>query len=109
MATLTAQIIPLAGVTPALAAATAGGDQWANTGREYLHAKNAGASSINVTVNSQKACNQGFDHDVVVAVPAGQERLVGPFPKDRFNDEDGYALITYSDVTSLTVGVFRLP
>lgn len=109
MSTLTVQIITLTGVTPSLAAATAGGDQWANTGREFLHVKNDGAASINVTVNSQKACNQGFDHDVVIAVPAGEQRQIGPFSKERFNDDDGYALVTYSDVTSLTIGVVRLP
>jgi hypothetical protein len=109
MGTLAAQVIVLAGVTPSLAAASAGGDQWANTGREYLHIKNAGGSSIDVTVNSQKTCNQGFDHDVTVAVPNGEERLVGPFPKERFNDENGYAQVSYSDVTSVTIGVFRLP
>jgi hypothetical protein len=63
--------------------------------------------SINVTINSQKACDQGFDHDIVVAVPNGGERLIGPF-SDRFADASGQVLITYSGVTSVTVAALEV-
>jgi hypothetical protein len=109
MATLTVQIIALAGITPTLVAAAGGGDEFVNSGSEFIHIANGGGGSINVTVDSQAACNQGSDHDAVVAVPAGEERFIGPFPKDRFNDSDGKVQIAYSGVTSVTVGIVRLP
>lgn len=109
MATLTVQEIPLTGVAPSYDAATGGGDEFVNSGREFIHVKNGGGGSINVTINSQVNCNQGYDHDAVVAVGASAEKMIGPFPKDRFNDSGGKAQITYSGVTSVTIAVIRLP
>jgi len=109
MATLTPQVIALTGITPTLVAAAAGGDEFVNSGREFIHIKNGG-SEITVTVNSQTACNQGSDHDVAVTVPATTgEKFIGPFPKARFNDAAGKVQITYSGVTSVTIGIVRLP
>jgi len=85
-------------------AANAGGDYIVNTtGRVILHVKNGGASAINVTVNSQKLCDQGYDHDLVVSVPAGGDRMIGPLTTTRYNDADGRVQITYSGVTGVTV------
>ena len=109
MADLTVQAISLSGLNPTFAAAAAGGDAFLNSGREYLHVKNGGASEVTITVNSQAACNQGYDHNSVVAVPAAGERLIGPFPKARFNDAAEKVQVAYSDVTSVTVAAVRLP
>jgi len=109
MADLTVQTISLSGLNPVYGAAAAGGDAFPNSGREYLHVKNGGGSEVIVTVDSQAGCNQGFDHNVAVAVPAGGERLIGPFPKARFNDAAEKAQVAYSDVTSVTVAAVRLP
>lgn len=109
MAQLAVQSASATGLTPAFAAAAAGGDSFANDGRTVLHAKNGGAGAITVTVNSQQACDQGFDHDLAVAIPAGQERMIGPFPQSRFNDSSGLVQVTYSDVTSLTVAALKVP
>jgi len=110
MATLTPQEIVLTGITPTLVAAEAGGDEFVNSGRDFIHIKNGDASSMDVTINSQTPCDQGVDHDVVVAVPASTgEKFIGPFPKDRFNDAAGKVQITYSAVTSVTIGIVRLP
>lgn len=103
MAQLTIQKPDLAGLAPAFVAAGAGGDSFANDGKTYLHVKNGGAGSITATINSQKLCDQGFDHDAAVGVAAAGERLIGPFPQGRFNDAGGLVQITYSGVTSVTV------
>lgn len=63
---------------------------------------------VAASVNSQTPCNYGFDHDAVVAVPAGGERVIGPFPKARFNDASDKVLISYSGVTSVTVAVLEV-
>lgn len=103
MATLAVQKITPAGTGPTYGAAAGGGDQFTNDGRTQFHVKNGSGSSINVTVNSIAACSQGFDHDLVVAVPAGGERMIGPFEPARFNDSNGLVSVTYSAVTTVTV------
>ena len=108
MAQLTVQKISQTGLAPAFAAAAAGGDTFANGGRAILHVKNGGAGSINVTINSVKPCDQGFDHDVVVAVPAAGERIIGPFDPARFNDSSGNVSVTYSGVTTVTVAALEV-
>lgn len=109
MADLTVQQLALAGVTPTFGAAAAGGDTFTNSGRTFLVVKNGGASSVDVTANSVTPCNQGFDHDQAIAVAAGAEKWIGPFPKTRFNDATGKVGVTYSGVTSVTVAAVELP
>lgn len=109
MAQLTLQTTAITGLAPTYAAATGGGDAFANDGLTYFHVKNGGGSSINVTVNSVTACDQGFDHDQVVAVPNGGERILGPFPVGRWNDTSGNVTVSYSAVTSVTVAAVKVP
>lgn len=104
MATLTVQKVSLTGLDTTYAAADAAGDTWANDGTSRLRVKNASAASINVTIDSVYTCSHGFDHDVVVAVPAGGEREIGPFPTDRFGTSPD---ITYSAAASVTVAVVK--
>lgn len=105
MAQLNVQKTTLSGVAPAFAAADAGGDTFANTGREYLHVKNASAGAVTVTVDAVRSCDQGFDHNASVSVPAGGERVLGPFTKHRFG---GVASVSYTAVASVTVAVVQL-
>lgn len=107
MAVLTVQKLSRAGLNPSFVAAAAGGDEAPFVQDAFIVVKNGGAGSIDVTLNSQKACDQGFDHDEVVAVPAGGERWIGLF-SDRFrNATSGNVEWTYSGVTTVTVGVFE--
>jgi len=109
MATLNVQAITLAGITPSYAGAGTSGDEFANRdGRAFLHVKNGGGSQITVTVNSQVPCNYGHDHDITVQVPAGGEKLIGPFSPGRFNDTNGKVQVTYSSTTDVTVAVLSL-
>ena len=109
MAVLNTQQVSLAGVNPAFVAADALGDEWANSGRSYLHVKNGAAAAVDVTVDSQTQCNQGFDHNVAVNVPAASERRIGPFPKSRFDDAAGRVHVAYSAVANVTVAVVEVP
>jgi len=110
MATLTPQVITLLGITPSLEAAAAGGDEFVNSGRDFIHIKNGDAAAMDVTIDSQVDCNQGVDHDIVVNIPATSgEKFIGPFPKSRFNDPGNKVQISYSAVTSVTIGIVRLP
>lgn len=108
MADLTVQVIVLTGLTPTYGACLIGGDAVVNDGRIFLHFVNGATESI-VTVNSVKPCDQGADHDVVVTVPANEDRMIGPFNQARFNDANGKLQITYTNVTTITVAAIRLP
>lgn len=106
MATLPVEDMSLAGLTPSLVAAAAGGDQFANDGKTFFVANNGSASPIDITFDAKGDCDQGFDHDVTVTVAAMTEVLIGSFPTRRFS---GAVSVTYDDVTTLTVGPVRVP
>jgi hypothetical protein len=111
MANLTPLQIDVDGlINPSFVAANAGGDTFPNDGkRTYFHAKNGSGGAIVITFDDLYSIAPtgatSFDPDVEVSVPAGQEAKIGPFPISRFGDS---VAVTYSGVTSLTVGVFKL-
>lgn len=108
LAVLNVQKITKDGIVPVFSAADAAGDEFANSGRTFLHVRNGGAAQVTVTVDSVKLCDQGFDHDVTVAVPAGGERLIGPFEPGRFNNSSSRVRVTYSAVASVTVAALEV-
>lgn len=110
MATLTVQEIVIGGITPSFAAAAGGGDQFLNNGRCFFEAKNGSGGAITVTfVTSATIAGYALaDATVSVGATTG-DKMAGPFPPDLFNDSSNYVQVTYSGVTSLTVGAFRLP
>jgi len=116
MAVLTALVIAALGLNPTYAAA-ADGDTLKDDGsrRLFLHVKNGGGGSINVTVPAQKTTTPkiaGYGilpvADMVVAVPAAGERMIGPFPAAFINDS-GNVTFNYSGVTSVTMAAIQLP
>lgn len=106
MASIAIQAIPLtaAGLAPAYAAAV-GPDTFVNDGKTFLHLKNTNGAARNVTISSPTSCNQGSTHDIVVNVPATTgDKMVGPFPVDRFTAAPAVA---YDAVTGLVVAAIR--
>lgn len=97
-------------VTPVTPTA-ATGDTFVNDGATKFWVKNASGGSINVTIKSPNTCSFGLSnnaaHDIVVAVPAGQEKAIGPFPVDRFNDASGLVTAICSSVASVTVAAIK--
>lgn len=110
MAVLTVQPVVLAGIVPTYAAAAGGGDSFVcpKPGRTWVHAKNGSGGSITVTMTSQATARSGLvaASDAVV-IGAGAEKL---FLVDDvvWVDANGSVQLTYSGVTSLTVGVFQI-
>jgi len=105
---LTVEKSSLEGLDPTHNSANADGNFFQNSGKEILIIKNGDASAHTATIASADDCNQGFTHNVEITVPAGEERVVGPFKQKRFNTS-GQASITYDDVTSVTVAVVQVP
>lgn len=111
MATLATQPITRAGLAPALTAAAGGGDKFTPGKTTILMVKNGGGSAVTVTVATPATNPIGLPiDDVVVSVAAGATELIGPFPSQYFRDpaDTGLAHITYSAVTSVTVGALEV-
>lgn len=111
MAVLTAQSVVAAGTAPTYAAAAAGGDTCvAPAGRSWVHVKNGSGGAITVTVVSQATPGVGLaTSSRAVSVPATTgERLIPIEDAAWVNATTGAISLTYSAVTSLTVGVFTL-
>ena len=116
MATLTVQTIDLtSGVAPTYASAAAGGDEYANDGKTYIHLKNASGGSITVTVTVQQSAvdSQQFGRLVpanrTFTVGAGAERIIPFLSAGGYNNSNGRVALTYSGVTSLTVAAIQAP
>lgn len=115
MAQLTIQNAAVSGLTPAYGAVSAS-DKFANPSdkRTYLHVKNGGGSSVTVTITRQNtSLSVAGEGNITlanqtVAIPAGSERIIGPFPES-FNDVDGNVVVGYSGTTSVTAAAVRLP
>lgn len=115
-AVLSVTDITEAGVTMTLASAAGGGDSFANdsSGRVILVVTNGSGGSITVTCTPATASIAVPGYGTLTkatgcgAVGAGATKIFGPFPTT-YNDSNGRVAVTYSGVTSLTVGAFRVP
>jgi hypothetical protein len=114
MAQLTGQALgPDAGIADLVAALTAaagGGDSFILTGRDVFVANNASGGAITITFTAV-ADNFGVTnavHNLTLVVNAGKIGVWGPGTLARFRDANGLLQVTYSGVTSLTVGVLRV-
>ncbi len=111
MALLATQSITRAGLAPAYAAAAGGGDTFAPDADTFLHVKNASGGALTVTIATPRTDTWGNPiADNAISVPATTgDRMIGPFPAEAYGDPTtGLASITYSGVTSLTIGVFKV-
>ena len=109
MATLTTQNIKTAGITPSYVAASGGGDKCETGEGTFLHVKNGSGGSLTVTLITPSTVDATLVvGDRAVAVGAGAEAMIS-VPDTLYRDPaDGLASITYSGVTSLTIGCFRI-
>lgn len=109
MAALTVQetsaIVGGAVLDVTLNTAAGAGDTVANDGRVMLVVTNGDASSMTLTVagGTDKRTGQGYD-DSAFAIAAGDTAVLGPFHVDVYGST---LSLSYSSVTSLTVGVVR--
>lgn len=94
-------------VGAAVAAATLG-DTFPNTGRELLFIANGDVSDMTLTIVTPATLAGQAVADRTVTIPAGESRLIGPFPVGIYNNAAGGVDLTYSSVTDLTVYVVRV-
>ena len=99
-----------AGVEPAYTGSldTANTYQTPNDGKTFIHVKNGGGSPDTVTIETVSVIDGLALADRTVSVPAGEERMIGPFQKDIYNDGNGLLNYTHSFITSVTQAAFSL-
>jgi|SRR6478672_12144949 len=111
MALLAVQVVSQAGITPTYAAATGGGDTIPTGDTYVLICKNGGGSPITVTLDVQPGTTPAGDvyPEHIVTVPNGSEKWIGPLtPSIYRNPSTNTCAVTYSGVTTVTVGVVAL-
>lgn len=111
MAALTTQRLTYPSATITTQAAAGGGDTVTPGDSTRLMVRNGSGVSINVTIPRYPLVDpEGVaETSLVVAVPAGAERWIGPLSGTRFaNPANGNVEVTYSAVTTVTVGAVAL-
>jgi hypothetical protein len=106
MAVLGVQSVPTGGLAPTFASASAGGDQAPIGKQNYLVVRNGGASPITATVVTPGTVKGLPIADAALVVAAGGSGFV-PLDAIYRDPVTGRAVITYSAVTSVTVGVIQ--
>lgn len=75
-----------------------------NDGETIVHVDNlVPATSLTVTFYTQAVFGDFTAANLVVTVPAFEERVVGPFRPDVFNSEYGRVHVGFSSVTNVAV------
>lgn len=87
-----------------------GGDIFENSGRVFVHVVNLSGVTIAVQINTQTPCNQGVDDEADIAdILAGEERMIGPFRKDRFNNTSGMCNVICTPHGSVKIAAIEVP
>lgn len=106
---LTVTPITRAGVALGSSAANADGHSVANDGKTFVYVNNGGGAPITVTVLTPGTVDGLAIADRAVTVANATNRLIGPFPKDIYNQADGTVHVNFSGVTTVTCGAHSLP
>ena len=111
MATLTVATIvrnPAPGVEQVLGAADAGlTEEFVNTGKEFIIIANGSGGAIVLTVITQVTVDGFAVDDYTASIPAGETRMIGPFPPGTYNDANSKVQMTLASDTSMTLGIFK--
>jgi len=109
MATLTVTSVTKAGIARSLAAAAAGGDEFANNGQTLFVAANGSGGALTLTFVTQATTDGLAVADRTVSVGAGGTEYISDLDPDVYNvASTGRVRVTYSGVGSLTVGAFQM-
>ena len=108
MATLNVSAITAAGTLNSTVSAAGGGDKVKPIGDTvFIEVTNGGGSSITVTIPSYSTVRGQAVADRTVAVAASATKKIPIYAELNTNPADGLAAISYSGVTTVTVGAYR--
>jgi len=105
---LTVTQVTRAGVALPAAAANADGHSVANDGSVILHIVNGGGAPITVTIVTPGTVDGLAIADREVIVAASANRLIGPFPREHYNQADGTVHVNFSGVASVTAAALKV-
>jgi len=112
MAELSVQQIDKGGLQASYASAESGGDTYPNDSeRIFLHVKNGDSAEHTVTIAAlvSETERPGFGtlsvSDISVAIPAGEDRFIGPVPRTAYGRKPD---IQYDDVTSVSIAAMEV-
>ncbi|WP_439816225.1 hypothetical protein [Zavarzinia sp. CC-PAN008] len=115
MANLTPLVTAEAGIDlTTLGTAEAGGDAFANDGATLLLVT-TGGTACTVTIPAQVTAAEVAGMGRLTKANAGgtvatnSRRIFGPFPPAAFNDGQGRAVVSYSQVAGVGVAALRVP
>lgn len=109
--TLATETIDRDGIDPTYSSANADGEEVANSGRMFIHVMNGSGASIDVTIQTPGTVDGLTISDKVVAIAAGEDAMIGPFPPAIYNRDPGETDTVYVDfsaVTSVTIAALVL-
>jgi hypothetical protein len=85
------------------------GNQFQNDGRMFLHVINATGDAGTVTIDTPNTVDGLAIANRDVVVTSAEERMIGPFPPNIYNDGDRLVQITYDVVgAGMTIALLRL-
>ena len=105
---LSVQDIARSGLSPSYSSAVGDGHSVQNNGRVFIHVKNGDSSSKTITIQTPGTVDGLAVADRDVSIPAGEERMIGPFPPGQYNQSDGDIYVDYSATTSVTIAALRM-
>lgn len=109
MATVSTEVVDIDGLGATYNAASGGGDKFTPGDRVFLHVVNGSAASITATAATPGTIVGQSIPDAQCTVPAGAERLWGPFPARLFAGQvDGLVAVTWSATTTVTFAAVRV-
>ena len=85
-----------------LLATAAAADQFQNDGETFLLIDGGTAPTGTVTIASTPCSHGRSNEDIVQAIAAATQYLMGPFPKEQYNDANGDVQITTSPTTDIS-------
>lgn len=86
------------------AAEDTNGFKFLNDGKTRIYIKNADSGACTALIDNPQPCSFGGTtvHDVSLSLTNAKDYVIGPFPKYRFNDADGYVTIGLTPAADAT-------
>lgn len=78
-----------------------------NDGNTRLRVVNGGAEALTVTIATPGSTGGLAIADRTVEVPAGEERIIGPFKKSLYNNEDEQIEVTIDKSEEVTISAIK--
>lgn len=106
---LTVQTTSRAGLAAVYSPADAvNGNDFPNTGGEFLHVKNTGAAPVTLTIPTPVTIDGLAVADRTVSIPATTGDLfIGPFDNSFYGGNDGRVQLDWSAATGVTIAVLK--